>query len=154
MAGKARKYESEERISYTSDLGAAICELVANGLALNEICLRDGMPSRTTAYKWLGQNEEFANMYARAREERADLIADEIVSIADTEDDANKARVRIDARKWWAARVNPKKYGERSQVDLNLKRDVEQMDDAELTAIAAGGRQGTASKANGSQKPH
>ena len=47
------------------------------------------------------------------REKRADLIADEIVTIADTDPAPNKARVRIDARKWWAAKVNPKKYGER-----------------------------------------
>jgi hypothetical protein len=52
-------------------------------------------------------------MYTRAREERADLVADEIITIADTEPDPNKARVMIDARKWWAARVNPKKYGGR-----------------------------------------
>jgi hypothetical protein len=49
----------------------------------------------------------------RAREERADLVADEIITIADTETDPQKARNRIDARKWWAARVNPKKYGDK-----------------------------------------
>jgi hypothetical protein len=71
------------------------------------------MPSRTTAYKWLGEHTFFANTYARAREERADLIDDEIVQIADTDPDPNRARVRIDARKWWAAKVNPKKYGDK-----------------------------------------
>ena len=35
------------------------------------------------------------------------------MTIADTDPDPNRARVRIDARKWWAAKVNPKKYGER-----------------------------------------
>jgi len=108
---------SEPRVVYTEDMAASICEQVANGFALNEICVRAAMPSRSTVYKWLGQHPVFADMYARAREERSDLIADEIVTIADTEADHNKARVRIDARKWWAAKVNPKKYGDKLQTE-------------------------------------
>ncbi len=151
---KKRDDEPEERIKFTLDMGALICEMVANGLALKEICALDGMPARTTAYKWLAEHEDFANMYARAREERADLIADEIVTIADTEPDANKARVRIDARKWWAAKVNPKKFGEKATVDLNVKKDASQLTDAELEHIAAGGRPRPAEKANGKAKSH
>lgn len=105
--------QSDPRTVYTDDVAASICGLVADGLALKEVCTGADMPSRSTVYKWFGQHPAFADMYARAREERADLIADEIVTIADTEVDSNKARVRIDARKWWAAKVNPKKYGER-----------------------------------------
>lgn len=145
---------TDKRIEYSTDRAAAICELVASGLALKEICLIAGMPTRSTAYKWLAQHTEFSDMYARAREERADLIADEIVTIADTDPDPQIARVRIDARKWWAAKVNPKKYGEKSHVDVNVRREIAQMDDAELAAIAGRGRPGTAPKANGSQKPH
>src|SRR3546814_7382524 len=66
----------------SSDLLAAnICEHIADGLALKEVCLIAGMPSRRTAYKWLGEHANFMLMYARAREERADLIADEIVTL-------------------------------------------------------------------------
>lgn len=111
--------QSDPRTVYTQDMAASICELVADGLALKEVCIRGDMPSRSTVYKWFAQHSAFADMYARAREERADLIADEIVTIADTEVDANKARVRIDARKWWAAKVNPKKYGERITAAVN-----------------------------------
>ena len=98
---------------YTKQTAIAICELIAGGLALKDVCEIEGMPCRAAVYKWLYQNEDFAGMYARAREERADLLADEIVAIADTEPDHNKARVRIDARKWWAAKVNPKKFGDK-----------------------------------------
>ena len=105
--------QSDPRTVYTDDVAASICEQIADGLALKEVCIGADMPSRSTVYRWFGQHPHFADMYARAREERTDLIADEIVTIADTEVDSNKARVRIDARKWWAAKVNPKKYGER-----------------------------------------
>ncbi|MBU2052465.1 hypothetical protein KKH13_04650, partial [Patescibacteria group bacterium] len=54
----------------------------------------------------------FFKRYARARDEQADTLADEITYIADTEPDANKARVRVDARKWVAAKLKPKKYGD------------------------------------------
>ena len=115
MAKKTTEVDS--RLAYSEDIAASICEQVANGLALKEICASGGMPARSTVYKWFGLHRAFVDMYTRAREERADLIADEIVSIADTEPDANKARVRIDARKWWAAKVNPKKYGDKIQTE-------------------------------------
>lgn len=118
---KPKKAEPKKRIVYSQDLAAKICELVGGGLCLKEICELPGMPGRTTACKWLGLHDDFANMYARAREERADLIADEIVTIADSEPDPNKARVRIDARKWWAAKVNPKKYGDKVSAELTGK---------------------------------
>jgi hypothetical protein len=109
----SRRPQPEPRIAYTDDLVIELCEHVADGLSLKEACALPGMPSRTTAYKWLAEYSFFANTYARAREERADLVADEIITIADTEPDPQKARNRIDARKWWAARVNPKAYGDK-----------------------------------------
>lgn len=102
---------------FTDELALNICKRIANGAALKDICDEPGMPSRQNVYNWLNAHTTFFDMYARAREERADLIADEILAIADTEEDPNKARVRIDARKWWAAKVNPKKYGDRVQTE-------------------------------------
>jgi hypothetical protein len=109
----SQRPQREPRIVYSDDLAAKLCEHIADGLSLKEACQLPGMPSRSTAYKWLSEYAFFSDVYARAREERADLIADEIVTIADSDPDPNRARVRIDARKWWAAKVNPKKYGDR-----------------------------------------
>jgi hypothetical protein len=49
-----------------------------------------------------------AAQYARAREEQAETLVGEIIEIADLEPDTNRARVRIDARKWYASKVLPK----------------------------------------------
>ena len=94
--------------------------MIGSGLTLQDICRLDDMPDRSTVYEWLGKYPELSDMYARAREERADMVADEIVMIADTADDPNKARVQIDARKWWAAKVNPKKYGDKVQSENTI----------------------------------
>lgn len=109
-----------------------ICERLAKGESLNKICSEAAMPSMVTVFKWLGENEQFANKYARAREEQAEKLVDEIIEIAD-EDPAtivdkdgisridNAAvqhqRMRLDARKWVAAKLKPKSYGDK--IDLN-----------------------------------
>ena len=45
-------------------------------------------------------------MYEAARQERTHMLADDTVSIADTETDHQRARNRIDARKWFTSKVN------------------------------------------------
>lgn len=71
------------------------------------------MPGIETVRRWLMGNEAFRAQYAYAREEQADTYADEIVRIADSEPDSNRARVRIDARKWVAGKLRPKVYGDK-----------------------------------------
>jgi hypothetical protein len=64
----------------------------------------------------------FSAQYARAREAQADCWASEIVDLADeTLADANhvaKARLQIDARKWVASKLMPRKYGDRVSAEL------------------------------------
>lgn len=98
-----------------------ICIELASGRSLKSILDKDeGMPSRQTVYQWLMQDSSFTDNYTRAREAQADFFADEITDIADTEEDANKARVRIDARKWAAGKLKPKVYGDRLQLDGDM----------------------------------
>lgn len=86
------------------------------------------MPDRHTVFRWLGEHEVFRSQYARAKEEAADALADDIVDIADqpppltamgTLDSAGvqHQRLRVDARKWIAAKLKPKKYGEKAEVE-------------------------------------
>jgi P27 family predicted phage terminase small subunit len=85
--------------------------------AAEVVAAKRGRPSIIdTVRKWLaGGHEEFLAQYVRAREEQADYYADEMVEIADTTDDPQKARLQIDARKWKASKLAPKKYGEKIQ---------------------------------------
>jgi hypothetical protein len=97
----------------TPQIKARICLEIAEGKSLRNICLADDMPALETVRVWLALDAEFSVQYARAREEQADYYADEIIEIADTAEDANLARLRIDARKWKASKLRPKKYGEK-----------------------------------------
>jgi hypothetical protein len=99
---------------YTPELANIICEAIATGGALYRLCEeRDDFPAESTVYQWLERHTEFAEKYARARERQADRRADEVVVIADTEEDPQKARNRMDARKWHSSKLAPKKYGDR-----------------------------------------
>jgi hypothetical protein len=103
---------------YDEAIANKICEELANSSkGLNRICEGSGMPCPATVYNWLDENPTFLEKYARARRLQGDYGVDEIVEIADTEEDPNKARVRIDARKWLASKLNPKKYGDRLDID-------------------------------------
>tara|TARA_R110000772_G_scaffold28147_5_gene71143 strand:- start:719 stop:1096 length:378 start_codon:yes stop_codon:yes gene_type:complete len=100
-----------------------ICRALATGDSLVAAAQKAGV-SQTTVNRNLQKNEEFRLQYARAREEQAEHYADEIITISDTAEDANLARLRIDARKWYASKLKPKKYGERIDVDANIQGEI------------------------------
>lgn len=97
---------------FTAELAAAICERISLGESLRSICREEGMPEKLTVLRWLSQDDQFCTQYARARELQADTHAEDVVDISDTETDPARARVRIDARKWFASKVAAKKYGD------------------------------------------
>lgn len=107
---------------YSQEMADKICGLISNGMSLRAICNVNGMPARGTVYQWLSENIEFQDQYTRARVEQADYFAEEIVEIADSvEADSAavaKARLQVDARKWAASKLAPKKYGEKTELDV------------------------------------
>jgi hypothetical protein len=98
---------------YSEETATRICTEIALGKSLMSICSADDMPDRVTVWRWLEEHIEFRNEYARARELQADHYADQIVDLADAAEDANLARLQIDARKWTAAKLRPSRYSER-----------------------------------------
>lgn len=116
----------------------------------------ESRPSYTSVMRWLEVNERFRESYARARQDQADYLAEEIVQIADdglndtyeTEDGPKtnqdviaRSRLRVDARKWYASKLAPKKYGDKIQTELSgglTVRTATDLKDDELAAIATG----------------
>lgn len=116
---------------YTDALGDEICEEVAfTEKGLEKLCEQfDHWPSARTIHRWIESNEAFRQKYARARERQADYLAQQIIEIADdgrrdytVDEDGHEAvdhdhiarsRLRVDARKWAASKLAPKKYGDK-----------------------------------------
>ena len=108
--------------------------IAEDGESLRSVLQRHSMPSNETFYKWLEADENKSKQYARACEERADSIFEEILEIADENaldismDDEGKytingevvqrSRLKVDARKWMLSKMNPKKYGEKNTTIL------------------------------------
>lgn len=146
---------------YCQEIADAICERLAEGESLRTICNGDDMPNKATVFRWLAKHDEFATIYARAREEQAEVLADELVNIADdgTNDWMEKhgeqaetigwrengeamrrSALRISTRQWIAERMLPKKYG--NKLGIDQKTTVEASDPlmALLADIAASGK--------------
>ncbi len=114
-----------------------VLERMANGEILSAICKDIGY--KPGAFSMLAErNAEFSERYARARQAQAHALAMDVVRIADEEPDPARARVRCDARKWVAARLDPKNYGDRMQHDHMHEIDPQAVPYTELQAIAQG----------------
>ena len=107
-----------------------ICEIIVNGKSLRS-ALSKVNKSAQTFFIWLREDEFKSKQYARATEERAELmfedmfdIADEIPQIIETKfgnsidtGHIQDKRVRIDTRKWALSKMMPKKYGDKVEAD-------------------------------------
>ena len=116
---------TDEQINKVFDL--IISEIEKGNPLRHALQLKD-MPSSQTFFKWVANDETKSKRYARACEVRADHLFEEILEIADDpREDAvvtdngivmntefvQRSKLRIDARKWMLAKMNPKKYGDK-----------------------------------------
>jgi hypothetical protein len=126
-------------VHYSDDLADRICGDIADGFGLRDLCQQDWCPSRTTVYSWISSNEMFRRKYEAALLLRAEFWSDEIVSIADDgsndwiertlkngstvravdKECVERSKLRVHVRLRLMAALNPQKYGERVQQDIN-----------------------------------
>jgi hypothetical protein len=97
-----------------------ICERMIEGENLVQICKDTAMPTRTTLYRWLDSNPDFATRCARAREGLADYLVDEIETMADETTEANvqSQKVKIATAQWRAMKMAPRIYGDRTRTEV------------------------------------
>lgn len=107
---------------YTEDQGDELCAWIAAGGSLRAWC-RDSGRDMQTVYRWLRQDAQFHARYARAHEDRADTLADEMLEIADdaatdaTIEGVAAAKLRVEARKWIASKLRPTKWGDKQVIE-------------------------------------
>lgn len=128
------------QLTYTPEIAAEICDRISQGISLMEVCQSDGMPARNTVMHWVNRNlDGFAERFARARQLQWEVWADELPLIADDSrndymtrmsetgqvkvvnaETVNRARLRVDTRKWLLERLIPSVYGERQSVAVDV----------------------------------
>ncbi len=129
---------------YTQELADEICERIAEGESLRAICRDEDKPHRATVLRWLAEHEEFAAKCARARVLQADALEEQMQEVADdgTNDwmerrseaekgagvmtgwvlngeHVQRSKLRVSTLQWRAAKLNPKKYGDKVQQELS-----------------------------------
>lgn len=108
---------TEDLPSYCPDLLDEICERIAEGEPLAQICRDSHMPSQMSVWKWAARDERTRLAIAYARDVGADAIATDALHIADdTTGDPQRDKLRIDTRLRLLAKWNPKRYGEAMQL--------------------------------------
>ena len=136
------------RPTYSPAIAEEICRRLAEGEGLRAICRDEHMPTESTVRGWyVDDYQGFAAQYARARDIGLEVMAEETIEIADdsgldvvmTENGPrpdgeaiNRAKLRVDTRKWLLSKLAPKRYGDRLQVDATVS--VEAMDTRELVS--------------------
>ena len=100
---------------YTPELAELICERLIEGESMRQICSDESMPNRSTILRWMEADEAFATRCARARVLQSDLMDDLVYDTANasTPETAASDRVKISAYQWRAAKLEPKKYGDK-----------------------------------------
>ncbi len=122
---------------YSDDIADEVCRRLADGEALAAICRSEHIPSESTVRGWVidDAGPGFAARYTRARDIGLDRMADELLQIANTPqmgetstdqewgtsvkrgDMIEHRRLQVDARKWYLAKMAPKRYGDRVALD-------------------------------------
>lgn len=109
-------------VKYSPEVALTLCERLAEGKSLVQICEMPDMPSRNTVYKWLTVYPKFFDAYERAREVSAQSLEDEAIEMARTltnQNDFTGTKVQayniaMQQLRWSAAHRDRNRYGERA----------------------------------------
>lgn len=123
---------------YTPELAATVCARISAGESLRSVCRDESMPCTTTVMKWAREIPEFAQHYAKAREDLLEHWAEEITEIADdgsndwmivndpdnpgyraNGEHINRSRLRVDTRKWLLSKLAARKYGDKVTTEVS-----------------------------------
>lgn len=130
----AKTYTAAQRAAIIAELEAWISE----GKTLREFCRQEGRPSWPSVYRWVEDEEDYAKRIACARARGEDAISQECFAIADDAtndwmerldkdgqpvgwmlngDHVQRSKLRIETRLKLLAKWNPRKWGDK--LDLN-----------------------------------
>lgn len=143
----AVKRTRKTNVKFSIKLAEELClKISTTSKGLKKICEEPGMPTLRTVFNWLKTDKEgFLKMYHEAKQRQGYLYDEEIIEIADNSANDDKPfvginyihrdRLRIEARKWLASKLHPKRYGNKVEIaaDEEVKRTVIKWGDREIS---------------------
>lgn len=140
---KTKKKVGRPKLDYTPELAEEICYAVScSNKGIKQLCKKYAhWPSHDTIYRWLANHKDFSDSYARAKALQVQVLVDEILEIADdsahdtiidedgnasiNHEHINRSRLRIDSRKWIAAKLCPRLYDNKHErIALNFPQNI------------------------------
>ena len=128
----------KDALEYTDELAQKICEKIAIGQLLINICDEEDLPSMRRCHQWLRENAEFNTLYKSAIDDRLNVFEEEVIKIADDmsrdfktvikngqekrvhdPEMVARAKLRIDVRFRHLKALRPQRWGDVST--LNVK---------------------------------
>lgn len=108
--------------SYSEEIAIEVCEAIATStIGLRRLCAeRPDLPAWQTVMGWRHRYPEFEEQYARAKQFQMELMAEEIIELADDPStdsgQVQRSKLQVEARKWLMSKLAPRKFGEKIDV--------------------------------------
>ena len=124
---------------YDPGMMEKVCDELVAGRSLIKICQDEQFPNHVEIYREMHRHPDLFTAITKAREAQQDFIADDIVEQADlaTPEDHNVVKLRIWARQWRAAKLAPKKYGDKQVVDITQNVNIAVVQAEQLMQLSA-----------------
>lgn len=138
----------------------AVMEIICDRLATSSDGLRkiiseghEGykLPALSAVCRWLNEDDALREQYAHAKAAQMDFMAEEILDIADASEldmvespsgdmkldgeHVQRSRLRVDTRKWLMAKLAPKKYGDKQELNVSGGLAVVKASEADLGVL-------------------
>jgi hypothetical protein len=140
----------KEALPYSDQLAQEICERVAIGELLINICLNEHLPTMRRCNQWLREYPEFSALYQSAVNDRLSVFEEEVIQIADDmrhdfktvirnghekrvadPDMVARARLRIEVRFKHLKALRPQRWGE---VSTLITKGADDFDTSSMSA--------------------
>ena len=118
----SEKYSKDDKERISTE----VLHGMRSGLSAFKACKAAGVP-QSTFCRWVDDDPQLAEHYARAREDLIEMIATEIMEISDQDVGmavdgkkdwaaVQKHKLQVDSRNWLLSKLAPKKYGDKLEL--------------------------------------
>jgi hypothetical protein len=122
-------------VAFTEELFIKLLDRLAQGETLVAICADQTMPTRQSLFQKLYKDENARELYYAAREMQMEAMAEEILELSDNaendwstddrgrrmanNDVIQRARLKVDTRKFIMAKMAPRRFGEKNFTEVS-----------------------------------